>query len=246
MEDTRYAYTVNPRRPIRGIAGIKSVRTGTTLRLTKEEVKIAMKCGHVYRRFANEGINQRVTGDNLDRLHNEKFMNEKEYEEFLHGSTAKVDTDSKVEEKPSVEVSKEETKPVEDTPVQEEVTEEFPELEDTTSEDTEEVVENNNDDNSDVKNDDVEVEDNSEQPVDTKDVEQTDEQDTIEDVPVSDETIDDEDSDPELSNDENSDDDEELEDNNDNSDSNSGNNYTPVITANYNGGGKKKNRKHRN
>ena len=230
MEDIRYVYTVNPRRPIRGIAGIKSIRTGTTLKLTKEEVKIAMKSGHVYRRFANEGINQRVTGENLDRLHNEKFMSEKEYKEFLNESTEEIKSsvDSKVEE-PSVETQE----PVKNTPVEEKIPEH---IEDNTEKELNSEVKEADVINNNAAN--LEVKEENENKVDIKDVEQTDKQENTE-VSVSEETIT-EDSDPEMSeedSDEDESDDEQV------AQSNEGNSQSPVI---YYGGGKKKNKKHRN
>ena len=79
MSESRFTYIVNPRRPIKGISDMPVIKSSKTLKLTKEEVLIAMKCGPVYRKFANEGIQQRVDGANLDRLHNEKFISEREY-----------------------------------------------------------------------------------------------------------------------------------------------------------------------
>jgi len=79
MSESRFTYIVNPRRPIRGISDMPVIKSSKTLKLTKEEVLIAMKCGPVYRKFANEGIQERVDGANIDRLHNEKFISEREY-----------------------------------------------------------------------------------------------------------------------------------------------------------------------
>jgi hypothetical protein len=81
--DTRFLYSVNPKKPIRTIKGVPVLRTPKSLQLTKEDVRECLKYGSVYRRFANESRIERVTINNVDRLHNAKFMTEKEYEAFL-------------------------------------------------------------------------------------------------------------------------------------------------------------------
>ena len=48
--------------------------------LTKEDVKICLQKATVYRRFANEGINERVNVGNIDRLHRENYVSEKDWE----------------------------------------------------------------------------------------------------------------------------------------------------------------------
>ena len=79
MEE-RFLYTVYPKKPIRGVLpGNKAISSGKSLSLTKEEVLGCMKFGTVYRRFANEGRNERVTTLNLDRLHNAKFIEPKDW-----------------------------------------------------------------------------------------------------------------------------------------------------------------------
>jgi hypothetical protein len=84
--EKRYTYCIQPRRVIKDLPDVGNIRTPKILQLTKEEVLICMKSGHVFRRFAAESRNERVTSDNLDRLHNDKFMTEKEYKEFLKNS----------------------------------------------------------------------------------------------------------------------------------------------------------------
>ena len=79
MEEKRFTYVVNPRRPIKGILDMPPIKCSMTLKLTKEEALLAMKSGPVYRKFANEGIQERVTATNIDRLHAEKFMTEREF-----------------------------------------------------------------------------------------------------------------------------------------------------------------------
>jgi hypothetical protein len=81
MEEVRYLYSVNPKKVIKDLPTLP-IRSPKSLSLTKEEVKICLKCGSVYRRFANEKRNERVTISNIDRLHNAKFMTEEEYEEY--------------------------------------------------------------------------------------------------------------------------------------------------------------------
>ena len=94
MEETRYLYSVNPRKVIKFLHGeqiIPPIRVAKTLSLTKEEAKECLQYGTVYRRFANENRNERVTTRNIDRLHNAKYMDEKEYSEFVQSQPEKVD-----------------------------------------------------------------------------------------------------------------------------------------------------------
>ena len=94
MEETRYLYSVNPRKVIKFLHGeqiIPPIRVAKTLSLTKEEAKECLKYGSVYRRFANENRNERVTTRNIDRLHNAKYMDEKEYSEFVQSQPEIVD-----------------------------------------------------------------------------------------------------------------------------------------------------------
>ena len=94
MEETRYLYSVNPRKVIKFLRGeqiIPPIRVAKTLSLTKEEAKECLQYGTVYRRFANENRNERVTTRNIDRLHNAKYMDEKEYSEFVQSQPEKVD-----------------------------------------------------------------------------------------------------------------------------------------------------------
>ena len=79
MEETRFLYSVNPKRAIKTISGIPVIRSPKSLHLSKEEVRECLKYGAVYRRFANEGRNEKVTTGNVDRLHNAKFISEEEW-----------------------------------------------------------------------------------------------------------------------------------------------------------------------
>ena len=79
-EESVFLYTVNPRKVITGLSGVNTIRTSKSLFLTKEDVKICLQKATVYRRFAAEGINERVTIGNIDRLHREKYISEKDWE----------------------------------------------------------------------------------------------------------------------------------------------------------------------
>lgn len=83
-EETRYLYTINPKRPIKDIPDLGVIRCPKSYLLSKEEVKLCLKSASVYRRFANESKNVWVTLANLDRLHNEKFMEEDEYNKLCY------------------------------------------------------------------------------------------------------------------------------------------------------------------
>ena len=74
-----FLYTVNPRKVIVGLSGVKAIRSAKSLHLTKEDVLACLKKATVYRRFSNEGMNVRVTPSNVDRLHNAKFISEEEW-----------------------------------------------------------------------------------------------------------------------------------------------------------------------
>lgn len=122
MEE-KYLYSINPRRTIKNIAGVNAIRTSKSLFLNKDEVLECLKNASVYRRFS---VNQivKVTPYTLDRLHNEKFMNEKEYEKFVKDSKGKdrgtakeviatVDKKEKADEKKSPVMSETSEKPKE-------------------------------------------------------------------------------------------------------------------------------------
>ena len=96
-EEIRFLYSINPKKLIRFLNGnpiIPPIRTSKTLSLTKEEVRECLKYGSLYRRFANEGVNVRVTLNNIDRLHNAKLMTEEEYEKFLEEENEKPQVES--------------------------------------------------------------------------------------------------------------------------------------------------------
>ena len=158
MTDTRYLYSVNPHKPII-LPNTMPIRNPKSLYLTLDEVKTCLKRGAVYRRFADIGINERVTVLNAERLHNEKFMTEEEYAQFLEDNVAykrgtisekvekkaeeapveseTVETpDETVEEADNVEDDKAEEAPVESETVE---TPETVEEADTTTEEDEEV-----------------------------------------------------------------------------------------------------------
>ena len=83
MQDNKelaFLYTVNPRKVITGLSGVNAIRTAKSLFLTKEDVKICLQKATVYRRFASEGINERVTVGNIDRLHRENYVSEEDWE----------------------------------------------------------------------------------------------------------------------------------------------------------------------
>lgn len=108
MEQT-YLYSVRPRKPIKDLEGVPFIRTPKSLQLTKDDVLKCLDKGSVYRYFANENKLEKVTVNNVDRLHNAKFMDEAEYEKFLAGELGK-DSGTVVNNKAVVEEKKEEVK----------------------------------------------------------------------------------------------------------------------------------------
>lgn len=135
MEELRFAYMVNPRRPIRGIQDLPAIKTSRILQLAKEEVLTCMKCGPVYRHFGTEG-NQRVTGENIDRLHNEKFYSEAEWKAMQNGEEITTNVEPEGVGNPNVAPSEPE-KPVNPEPVEPEKVDDEPK----TAEDTVKVEE---------------------------------------------------------------------------------------------------------
>lgn len=97
-----FPYQVNTIMPITGLS-CGNLMVPTTAKLTKEDVTICLKKAPVFRRFNSHKL-ERVTISNLDRLHNEEFMTEAEYEEFLDKMG---DNRGKVVETPVVEEKKE-------------------------------------------------------------------------------------------------------------------------------------------
>ena len=84
--DKSFLYTVNPRKVITGLSGVNAIRTSKSLFLTKEDVKICLQKASVYRRFAQEGINERVTIGNIDRVHREHYISEEDWNKELDKS----------------------------------------------------------------------------------------------------------------------------------------------------------------
>ena len=99
-----FPYQVNTIMPITGLS-FGNLMVPSTAKLTKEDVAICIKKAPVFRRFQN-GKLERVTISSIDRLHNEKFMSEEEYEEFLDKQSdnrGKV-YDNTIKEEPKKEI----------------------------------------------------------------------------------------------------------------------------------------------
>lgn len=82
MDQIKYLYSINPKKPIRTLPELGLLRSRKTLELSKEQVLEILKYASVYRRFDSNTI-ERVSVSNLDRLHNDKFMTEDQYKKFL-------------------------------------------------------------------------------------------------------------------------------------------------------------------
>lgn len=139
-----FLYTVKPRKAIIGLSGsTKVVRTNKSLYLSKEDVLICLKNAIVYRRFANEGINERVTIDNVDRVHRENYIAESDWAAFCAQEKSK-DHGTVINPDPVVEENEKEE---EITPTVEEVVESAPEesIEEESEQPVTEVFENNDD-----------------------------------------------------------------------------------------------------
>lgn len=78
-----FLYTVKPRKIIVGLSGsTRAIRTNKSLYLTKEDVFLCLKNAIVYRRFANEGIVERVTIDDVERVHREKYISAEDWKKY--------------------------------------------------------------------------------------------------------------------------------------------------------------------
>lgn len=97
MCENTFLYTVKPRKTIVGLSGsTKVIRTAKSVYLTKEDVYLCLKNAVVYRRFANEGINERVTIDSVERVHRERYISEKDWPNFLTMEASKGNGEAKV------------------------------------------------------------------------------------------------------------------------------------------------------
>lgn len=80
---SKFRYTVTPV----GVIKLKSlgnvgIRSPKTLDLTLDEVKTCLKKAKVYRRF-NGTLIKKVTLSNCERLHNEEYIPEEDYKDFV-------------------------------------------------------------------------------------------------------------------------------------------------------------------
>lgn len=131
-----FPYQVNTIMPILGLS-VGNIMVPSTVKLTKEDVRMCLPKAPVFRRFSN-GKLERVSISSVDRLHNEKFMTEKEYEEFLDKQN---DNRGKVYETAPVVEEKEEKEPELEVEVNEPVVEEEVTVEESTTVEAETVEE---------------------------------------------------------------------------------------------------------
>ena len=144
-KDVAYLYSVHPKRIIKTLSDKSIViRRPQSLFLNLEDVKECLKYGSVYRRFANESRNERVTLRNVERLHNAKFMTEEEYEKLNKKETEEVVeyapratvintiVEPVIEEAAEPEEVQEEVIPAEEEVAEEAVTEDESEINDVT------------------------------------------------------------------------------------------------------------------
>lgn len=147
MENNQvFLYTVKPRKVIVGLSGsTRAIRTNKSLYLTKEDVFLCLKNAIVYRRFANEGIVERVTIDDVERVHREKYISAEDWKKYCEtkmsadqgkvlaqASIAEIKTENKTvisedtfksDDKKETEVVDEEVESDDDLEIEKEVTE---------------------------------------------------------------------------------------------------------------------------
>jgi hypothetical protein len=111
-----FPYQVNTIMPILGLS-CGTIMVPSTVKLTKEDVSLCIKKAPTFRRFSSNKL-VKVTPSTIDRLHNEVFMTEEEYEAFLVKQGDNRGKVNSVEEAPA---------PVVEEKVEEPVKEEAPE-----------------------------------------------------------------------------------------------------------------------
>lgn len=85
-----FLYAVHPKRAITGIPGIQVIRVPKSVYLTKDDVYTCLKKASVYRRFSGtDAKNERVTADNVDRLHRAEYISEEDWPAFLAAEKSK-------------------------------------------------------------------------------------------------------------------------------------------------------------
>ena len=149
-----YIYSVSPRRPLVLKDGT-CVKVPKSLYLSKEDLyNIVGKNAVVYRRFIEEGINERVTIDSIERLHRANYIPENEWKGEATGTvvdttpvTAPVTDEVKEDNKEEVNIADTIEEKVDPIPVDEEsvVEEEAQEESKEVNEDVVEVKEKVND-----------------------------------------------------------------------------------------------------
>lgn len=173
MSEKAFLYGVNPRRPIKNLNDeVPIIRTNTSLFLTKEEVQKCLPFASVWRRF-NTSTLERVTADNIDRLHNEKFYTEEEWK--IAEKEKLGENRGKVEDKKPEPVVEE---------VKEEVTDTVAATEEQSAGETESVVDSTPEET--IEQAPSEAEE-SEPAVDTKNNDSTEESIEVSDIPQNEE-----------------------------------------------------------
>lgn len=87
VSESRYLYIVYPKKPIKNLnENLPLIRVSKSLYLTKEEVLKCLDCGSVYRRFSNEGIQEKVNKYDVDRVHNDKFISKEDWKKISGAS----------------------------------------------------------------------------------------------------------------------------------------------------------------
>lgn len=174
MQDDLKVYSVFPKTTIRNVPEYGFIFKSGTYNLSKEGVLICMKGGSVYRRFSAD-LSERVTALNLDRLHNDEYISEKDWK-------AMNSTKNKVEEveaeEPANDTIVEEVAP---TPEENKESEVANEKVDPTAEvesPVEESVESNNEEDTTAE----EVNNDEQKAEDTQEVVETKEENKVIDI----------------------------------------------------------------
>jgi len=125
-----FPYQVNTIMPILGLS-CGTIMVPSTVKLTKEDVSLCIKKAPTFRRFSSNKL-VKVTPSTIDRLHNEVFMTEEEYEAFLVKQGDNRGKVNSVEEAPAPVVKEEAPAPEPEPVIEEpEVQEEEPVVEET-------------------------------------------------------------------------------------------------------------------
>ena len=177
--DIRFLYIVYPKRPIKNLnENITLLRVSKSLQLNKDEVLKCLECGSVYRWFSNEGITEKITINDIDRVHRANYISKEDWKHIQNISGEVANLTVNGIENPKKEVKTEKNVETKVEEVKEEVSIVDPEPEVETKEEgyianevLNKVVEDTVDDEVEETNDSIVETENNDEIIEDTDVE---------------------------------------------------------------------------